>query len=237
LTKSFCVLYYIRIAKENTMEQRITISPTNEQYSSKLLDNLQSAIDCFKKQVETDDPSCPVTYVQKLNTKLESLSARLDMIAQSYRSIVFDDGEITTVRGDNKRALSYTERYDKVLNEKNKVQAQLNKINLAKQHVDILDLLKKIFTIQLKIDELQQIINWQESAEYASVHRYERDDDKDDKYDKYDTKQRINQYTNDKEELIKKVLQYPEMKKYLDIIIAQEQKQKIVNSKTPPRAK
>ena len=216
------------------MEQRITISPTNEQYSSKLLDNLQSAIDCFKKQVETDGPSCPVTYVQKLNTQLESLSARLDMIAQSYRSIVFDDGEITTVRGDNKRALLYTERYDKVLNEKNKVQAQLNKINLAKQHVNILDLLKKIFTIQLKIDELQQIINWQESAEYASVHRYERDDDED---DKYDTKQRINQYTNDKEELIKKVLQYPEMKKYLDIIIAQEQKQKIVNSKTPPRAK
>ena len=40
-----------------------------------------------------------------------------------------------------------------------------------------------------------------------------------------------------KEELIKKVLRYPEMKKYLDIIIAQEQKQKIVNSKTPPRAK
>lgn len=216
------------------MEQRITISPTNEQYSSKLLDNLQSAIDCFKKQVETDGPSCHVTYVQKLNTQLESLSTRLDMIAQSYRSIVFDDGEITTVRGDNKRALLYTERYDKVLNEKNKVQAQLNKINLAKQHVNILDLLKKIFTIQLKIDELQQIINWQESAEYASVHRYERDDDED---DKYDTKQRINQYTNDKEELIKKVLQYPEMKKYLDIIIAQEQKQKIVNSKTTPRAK
>ena len=234
MTKSFYVLYYIRIAKENMMEQRITISPTNEQYSSKLLDNLQSAIDCFKKQVETDGPSCHVTYVQKLNTQLESLSTRLDMIAQSYRSIVFDDGEITTVRGDNKRALLYTERYDKVLNEKNKVQAQLNKINLAKQHVDILDLLKKIFTIQLKIDELQQIINWQESAEYASVHRYERDDDED---DKYDTKQRINQYTNDKEELIKKVLQYPEMKKYLDIIIAQEQKQKIVNSKTPPRAK
>ena len=234
MTKSFYVLYYIRIAKENTMEQRITISPTNEQYSSKLLDNLQSAIDCFKKQVETDGPSCHVTYVQKLNTQLESLSTRLDMIAQSYRSIVFDDGEITTVRGDNKRALLYTERYDKVLNEKNKVQAQLNKINLAKQHVNILDLLKKIFTIQLKIDELQQIINWQESAEYASVHRYERDDDED---DKYDTKQRINQYTNDKEELIKKVLQYPEMKKYLDIIIAQEQKQKIVNSKTPPRAK
>ena len=234
MTKSFYVLYYIRIAKENMMEQRITISPTNEQYSSKLLDNLQSAIDCFKKQVETDGPSCHVTYVQKLNTQLESLSTRLDMIAQSYRSIVFDDGEITTVRGDNKRALLYTERYDKVLNEKNKVQAQLNKINLAKQHVNILDLLKKIFTIQLKIDELQQIINWQESAEYASVHRYERDDDED---DKYDTKQRINQYTNDKEELIKKVLQYPEMKKYLDIIIAQEQKQKIVNSKTPPRAK
>ena len=234
MTKSFYVLYYIRIAKENMMEQRITISPTNEQYSSKLLDNLQSAIDCFKKQVETDGPSCHVTYVQKLNTQLESLSTRLDMIAQSYRSIVFDDGEITTVRGDNKRALSYTERYDKVLNEKNKVQAQLNKINLAKQHVNILDLLKKIFTIQLKIDELQQIINWQESAEYASVHRYERDDDED---DKYDTKQRINQYTNDKEELIKKVLQYPEMKKYLDIIIAQEQKQKIVNSKTTPRAK
>lgn len=234
MTKSFYVLYYIRIAKENTMEQRITISPTNEQYSSKLLDNLQSAIDCFKKQVETDGPSCPVTYVQKLNTQLESLSARLDMIAQSYRSIVFDDGEITTVRGDNKRALSYTERYDKVLNEKNKVQAQLNKINLAKQHVDILDLLKKIFTIHLKIDELQQIINWQESAEYASVNRYERDDDE---YDKYNTKQRINQYANDKEGLIKKVLQYPEMKKYLDIIIAQEQKQKIVNSKTPPRAK
>lgn len=234
MTKSFYVLYYIRIAKENTMEQRITISPTNEQYSSKLLDNLQSAIDCFKKQVETDGPSCHVTYVQKLNTQLESLSTRLDKIAQNYRSIVFDDGEITTVRGDNKRALLYTERYDKVLNEKNKVQAQLNKINLAKQHVDILYLLKKIFTIQLKIDELQQIINWQESAEYASVHRYERDDDED---DKYDTKQRINQYTNDKEELIKKVLQYPEMKKYLDIIIAQEQKQKIVNSKTPPRAK
>lgn len=234
MTKSFYVLYYIRIAKENTMEQRITISPTNEQYSSKLLDNLQSAIDCLKKQVETDGPSCHVTYVQKLNTQLESLSTRLDRIAQNYRSIVFVDGEITTVRGDNKRALLYTERYDKVLNEKNKVQAQLNKINLAKQHVDILYLLKKIFTIQLKIDELQQIINWQESAEYASVHRYERDDDED---DKYDTKQRINQYTNDKEELIKKVLQYPEMKKYLDIIIAQEQKQKIVNSKTPPRAK
>ena len=154
MTKSFYVLYYIRIAKENTMEQRITISPTNEQYSSKLLDNLQYAIDCFKKQVETDGPSCPVTYVQKLNTQLESLSARLDMIAQSYRSIVFDDGEITTVRGDNKRALSYTERYDKVLNEKNKVQAQLNKINLAKQHVDILDLLKKIFTIHLLIINL-----------------------------------------------------------------------------------
>ena len=234
MTKSFYVLYYIRIAKENTMEQRITISPTNEQYSSKLLDNLQSAIDCFKKQVETDGPSCPVTYVQKLNTQLESLSARLDMIAQSYRSIVFDDGEITTVRGDNKRALSYTERYDKVLNEKNKVQAQLNKINLAKQHVDILDLLKKIFTIHLKIDELQQIINWQESAEYASVNRYERDDDE---YDKYNTKQRINQYANDKEGLIKKVLQYPEMKKYLDIIIAQKKKKKIVNSKTLPRAK
>lgn len=234
MTKSFYVLYYIRIAKENTMEQRITISPTNEQYSSKLLDNLQSAIDCFKKQVETDGPSCHVTYVQKLNTQLESLSTRLDKIAQSYRSIVFDDGEITTVRGDNKRALSYTERYDKVLNEKNKVQAQLNKINLAKQHVDILDLLKKIFTIHLKIDELQQIINWQESAEYASVNRYERDDDE---YDKYNTKQRINQYANDKEGLIKKVLQYPEMKKYLDIIIAQEQKQKIVNSKTPTRAK
>lgn len=92
------------------------------------------------------------------------------------------------------------------------------------------NVLNDILDVQLRMNEIQEVLNWQSSAAYAAITRYDPDEAPEVNYE-----EQIQQYENKLDVLCEKCLKYPEIQAYITMIISSKKKQKITNSRVTVR--
>ncbi len=186
-----------------------------------IVDNVQNLIKYFEKRVSPNiqDINKKITA---LKNKKEFLSGKMMQIMHEYDRFVFNgDGELNTVRGDNKLVGFYTDQYDNFSKQHQDIQNQLENLYNIQQQSVILGLLKEVFQLLLKIHEVNEAISWQTSAAYQSMSRYEKDEEVDD-YNRI-----LEMYNSRLNNCCEQLLGFVDFKNYLSVLIAENNKNKM----------
>jgi hypothetical protein len=101
----------------------------------------------------------------------------------------------------------------------NAIQDLQSKLNLP-------NLLNELLQTQIKKQEVQECINWQESAEYASINRYEKDDEE--PATNYNSL--LQKYIDKEKVILEKCLQNKDLRNYLDMMVAEKSKRNIYSN-------
>lgn len=214
---------------------------SDEAYQRILLHNLPEIIKYFNS-LGTHDPEKleeirnRITMIKKQQGDLKQEKAN---ITQMYRQCVFGDenSDISPLRDDNGLVDDYTETYNNALTQERQLGQQLQEIynDPLWRNSQIKALLAQLFQKQLRINEIQESIAWQSSEAYKSISRYERNDDENETEEVYD--KLLRQCKKDLDDMCKECLGYPEIVGYINIIIVNNSKQRIQNTKVSRRTK
>ena len=211
------------------------LNKSYETYREILLHNLPEITKYFKS-LGTYDPE----KLKEINNKITEikkqqgdLKQKMVNITQRYSQFVFggENSDINPLRGDNGLVDYYTETYNNTLTQERQLGQQLREIysDPLWKNSQIIDLLSQLFQKQLKINEVQESIAWQSSEAYKSISRYERDDDEDESEEIYNSL--LHQYKKDLDNMCRKCMEYPEIVAYINMIIVNNNKQRIQNTK------
>ena len=163
-----------KVIKERIVADTNKFNDTKTQalLQNAIVDNVQNLIKYFEKRVSPNiqDINKKITA---LKNKKEFLSGKMMQIMREYDRFVFNgDGELNTVRGDNKLVGFYKDQYDNFSKQYQGIQNQLEILYNIQQQSVILGLLKEVFQLLLKIHEVNEVISWQTSAAYQSMCKF-----------------------------------------------------------------
>lgn len=216
-----------KVIKERIVADTNRFNDTKTQalLQNAIVGNVQNLIKYFEKRVSPNiqDINKKITA---LKNKKEFLSGKMMQITHEYDKFVFNgDGELNTVRGDNKLVGFYKDQYDNFSKQHQDIQKQLEILYNIQQQSVILGLLKEVFQLLLKIHEVNEAINWQTSAAYQSMSRYEKDYEKDEEIDDYN--RTLEMYNSRLNNCCEQLLVFVDFKNYLSVLSAENNKNKM----------
>ncbi len=191
-----------------------------------LLNNLDKVLAYFKQIAGHLNYTNIQQRATKLSGTISELNTKMNKITQDYRAFVHnsENDDINAVRGDNGLVKYYKETYDNLLCNIQDLQKQLDiQQNLLAQ-IQSFNLLKQLLDLKVRLDETQDAINWQQSAAYTSINRYDSDDDNNQEIKNYESS--LRDYQEKLNKLCVKVLADKNIVAYLTILVAENNKRK-----------
>ena len=191
-----------------------------------LLDNLDKVLAYFKQIAGHLNYTNIQQHATKLSGTISELNTKMNKITQEYRAFVHnsENDDINAVRGDNGLVKYYKETYDNLLCNIQDLQKQLDvQLNLLAQ-IQSFNLLKQLLDAKVRVDETQETINWQRSAAYASINRYDNDKEDEDQGASYEAM--LRDYRAKLQNLCTAVLADKNIVAYLTILVAENNKRK-----------
>lgn len=197
-----------------------------------LLNNLDKVLAYFKQFVSRVSPQEIQKRISELTPQVNELQQKMKDTEQKYHEFVFDkdSDDINALRGDNGLVRYYKETYDHLLHDLQPLQQQLDAQNKLLAQIQNFELLKQLLDIKVKVDETQETISWQNSAAYASINRYDNEKDSDSSIN-YESM--LRDYRAKLNDLCAEILKDKEIRAYLNILIAEENKRKIQSKQNP----
>ncbi len=207
-----------------------------------LLDNMDKVLAYFKQSVGMQKTNSQQIQdiskrVSELTTQIDDLKQKMENTEQKYREFVYDNenDNINALRGDNGLVVYYKEKYNNLFREIQVLQKQLAEQNELLAPIQRFELLTQILDAQVKADEAQIAINWQQTAAYDAINRYDNDKEDDDSNVNYESM--LRDYRARLDNLCAKALTDKEIRTYLNILIAEQHKRKIQSGNNPHHRK
>ena len=189
-----------------------------------LLNNLDKVLAYFKQIVGHLNYENIKQCVTQLSKQINELQQKMDKITQEYHAFVYnsENDDINAVRGDNGLVKYYKETYDNLLRNIQDLQKQLDIQQDLLAQIQSFNLLKQLLDTKVRVDETQETINWQRSAAYASINRYDNDKEDEDQGASYEAM--LRDYRAKLQNLCTAVLADKNIVAYLTILVAENNK-------------